>query len=675
MRLPGFIRNLTISASLRGAFLTGALLTLVVSGVSLYSWHEQSSQIRYALNDYFPRIQTSFLIENSLNTLVDQLNEFLLAANTTSRLQLRNQILQHLDDIDRLSQRLDMPERQQIELTLRDSRQLLARLDRSLYNMFIAREKVNEITARINWLHDDFTSEMNSLVQDFSWQQGALLDQMEDQQGHAVHRLQANLRAVQGEQQQVYTLARIESQIISDLRDRLTEVQSSTEGDGNVEGHIRYLTYLKNTADENMHLLEGYPSTITLRQTIDELLDTGIAENKMPAAIRQYIEAQKALAQVTQAKESTLARFRAQLESQLSDSHGKMRAFNQRLEHTMWFSGSLILIATLLALALAYLLNHYFIRSRLVKRFIQLNQAVVRIGLGDVNAAIPVYGEDELGRIGKLLRHTLGQLTQQRQLLEQEIAERKRIDLHLRTTQDELVQAAKLAVVGQTMTTLAHEINQPLNALSMYLYSARTAIKHEQMASASQTLARAEGLIGRIDAIIRNLRQFSRRSEADTPASAVSLRQAFVAAWELLALRHKPLCGVLNLPPDEPQVLGDEVRIQQVLVNVLTNALDAAQTAPCINVAWERTAEGWTVMIADNGDGWPLALAGSLLKPFVTSKQLGLGIGLSISESLMIQMEGHLRLASTLDRHACVVLQFLATEISHVDRSPQYIAD
>lgn len=512
-------------------------------------------------------------------------------------------------------------------------------------------------------------------MQDFSWQQGALLDQMEEKQGHAVHRLQANLRAVQGEQQQVYTLARIENQIISDLRDRLSEVQSSTEGDGNVEGHIRYLTYLKNTADDNMHLLEGYPSTITLRQTIDELLDTGIAENKMPAAIREYIEAQKALAQVTQAKESTLARFRAQLESQLSDSHGKMRAFNQRLEHTMWFSGSLILIATLLALALAYLLNHYFIRSRLVKRFSQLNQAVVRIGLGDVNAAIPVYGEDELGRIGKLLRHTLGQLNQQRQLLEQEIAERKRIDIHLRTTQDELVQAAKLAVVGQTMTTLAHEINQPLNALSMYLYSARTAIKHEQMASASQTLVRAEGLIGRIDAIIRNLRQFSRRAEADTPARAVSLRQAFVAAWELLALRHKPLCGVLNLPPDEPRVLGDEVRIQQVLVNVLTNALDAAQTAPCISVAWERTAEVWTVMIADNGGGWPLALAGSLLKPFVTSKQLGLGIGLSISESLMIQMEGHLRLASTLDRHACVVLQFLATEISHADRSPQHIAD
>ncbi len=68
---------------------------------------------------------------------------------------------------------------------------------------------------------------------------------MEDKRGHAVHRLRANLRAVQGNNSRS-TPARIESQIIGDLRDRLTEVQSSTEGDSNVEGHIRYLTYLKH---------------------------------------------------------------------------------------------------------------------------------------------------------------------------------------------------------------------------------------------------------------------------------------------------------------------------------------------------------------------------------------------------------------------------------------------
>ena len=137
----------------------------------------------------------------------------------------------------------------------------------------------------------------------------------------------------------------------------------------------------------------------------------------------------------------------------------------------------MILVATLLALLLAWVLNHYFIRSRLVKRFTALNQAVVQIGLGRTDATIPVYGRDELGRIAGLLRHTLGQLNAQKQQLEQEIAERKTIEADLRATQDELIQTAKLAVVGQTMTTLAHEINQPLNALSMYLFTAGRAIE------------------------------------------------------------------------------------------------------------------------------------------------------------------------------------------------------
>jgi two-component system phosphoglycerate transport system sensor histidine kinase PgtB len=176
------LRQISISSSLRGAFLMGALLTLIVSSVSLYSWHEQSSQIRYSLDEYFPRIHSAFLIEGNLNLVVDQLNEFLLAPNTTVRLQLRNQIIQHLDKIERLSQGLSPAERQQLGVILQDSRALLAELDRVLYNMFLVREKVGSFGA-IDWLHDDFTTELNSLVQDFTWQQGTLLDQIEARQG------------------------------------------------------------------------------------------------------------------------------------------------------------------------------------------------------------------------------------------------------------------------------------------------------------------------------------------------------------------------------------------------------------------------------------------------------------------------------------------------------------
>ncbi|WP_410964666.1 ATP-binding protein [Salmonella sp. SAL04286] len=623
-RLLQRLRQLSISNSLRGAFLTGALLTLIVSMVSLYSWHEQSSQVRYSLDEYFPRIHSAFLIEGNLNLAVDQLNEFLLAPNTTVRLQLRTQIIQHLDKIERLSQGLQLAERRQLAVILQDSRTLLAELDNALYNMFLVREKVSELSARIDWLHDDFTTELNSLVQDFTWQQGTLLDQIEANQGDAAQYLQRS-REVQNEQQQVYT------------------------------------------PDVYKRQLDDWPSTITLRQTIDELLEIGMVKNKMPDTMRDYVAAQKALLDASRAREATLGRFRTLLEAQLGSSHQQMQTFNQRLEQIVRVSGGLILVATLLALLLAWGLNHYFIRSRLVKRFTALNQAVVQIGLGRTDSTIPVYGRDELGRIARLLRHTLGQLNMQRRQLEQEVAERKEIEADLRAMQDELIQTAKLAVVGQTMTTLAHEINQPLNALSMYLFTAGRAIEQGQSGQARNTLTKAEGLINRIDAIIRSLRQFTRRAELETPLYPVDLRQTFVAAWELLAMRHQSRQGALSLPTDTVWVSGDEVRIQQVLVNVLANALDACSHDAAIAVTWQTQGEALEVYIADNGPGWPVALLPSLLKPFTTSKAVGLGIGLSISVSLMAQMKGDLRLASTLTRNACVVLQFSVTDVDDVE--------
>ncbi|CAH6659735.1 two-component system sensor histidine kinase PgtB [Pseudocitrobacter vendiensis] len=660
------LRQMSISNSLRGAFLMGAFLTLIVSSVSLYSWYEQSSQIRYSLDEYFPRIHSAFQIEGSLNLAVDQLNEFLLAPNTTVRLQLRKQIIQQLDKIERLSQGLTPEEHQQLAMILQDSRKLLSELDRALYNMFLVREKVSELSARIDWLHDDFTTELNSLVQDFTWQQGTLLDQIETRQGDTTQYLKRS-REVQNEQQQVYTLSRIENQIVDDLRDRLNELKSGNDDGMLVETHIRYLENLKKTADENIRALDDWPSTITLRQTIDELLEIGMVKNNMPNTMRDYVAAQKALIDVSHTREATLGRFRILLETQLGNSHQQMQRFNQRMEQIVRVSGGLILVATFLALLLAWALNHYFIRSRLVKRFTALNQAVVQIGLGTTTTDIPVYGRDELGRIAGLLRHTLGLLHSQKRQLEQEITERKAIEEDLRSTQDELIQTAKLAMVGQTMTTLAHEINQPLNALSMYLYTAGRAIDMGQTDQAKTTLLKGEGLVSRIGAIIRSLRQFTRRADQHIALKPVDLTQTFNAAWELLAMRHKPQQAVMHLPENNVWISGEDVRLQQVLVNILANALDACPGGAEITVSWQTEGNSLSVLIADNGPGWPESLLPMLLKPFTTSKDIGLGIGLSICVSLMTQMGGELRLASTLTQNACVVLQFKLMEVNDVE--------
>ncbi|MCF3783651.1 histidine kinase, partial [Salmonella enterica subsp. enterica serovar Weltevreden] len=87
-------------------------------------------------------------------------------------------------------QGLQLAERRHLAVILQDSRTLLAELDNALSNMFLVREKVSELSARIDWLHDDVTTELNSLVQDFTWQQGTLRDQSEANQGDAAQYLQ-----------------------------------------------------------------------------------------------------------------------------------------------------------------------------------------------------------------------------------------------------------------------------------------------------------------------------------------------------------------------------------------------------------------------------------------------------------------------------------------------------
>ena len=191
-----------------------------------------------------------------------------------------------------LSRGLQSAEQQQLAVILQDSRALMAELDRVLYNMFLVREKVSELSARIDWLHDDFTTELNSLVQDFTWQQGTLLDQIEAKNGDAAQYLK-RAREVQNEQQQVYTLARIENQIVDDLRDRLNELKSGSDDGMLVENHIRYLENLKKTADENIRTLDDWPSTITLRQTIDELLEIGMSPRKKRSLMLTMPERQR----------------------------------------------------------------------------------------------------------------------------------------------------------------------------------------------------------------------------------------------------------------------------------------------------------------------------------------------------------------------------------------------
>ncbi|MDA8477843.1 ATP-binding protein [Citrobacter sp. Awk 4] len=650
-------RFLTIGTSLRLAFVFSAILTVFVSVVSLYSWHEQNSQVRYALDDYFPRIQASFLFEENLTALVNEFNELQQTNNTNSRMQVRMQIEQRLQKIQAISPHLDPQHQNALSQQVISSRKLLDNLDKALYDNNQEKEKLGIISSRINWLHDDFNNELNSLTQDLSWQQSSLLNQLSrENDHHEIQILQNSLHGVQDELQLVFTLSHIEAQIVSTLK----EIANTNDTDKeSLNQHINYLNYLKHSVDENVRALSVYSSTITLHQTVYSLLELGTQQNYLPGTLATWRQAQQTLVSTIRDKERVLMQIRGQLEMQLGNSHQQLQTFNLRLEKIMQISGLLIFAAMVTALLFVILVNYFYIRPRMIRRFRQLNDAVVKLSNGELNADIPVSGTDELGRIANLLRQTIEQINQQQHQLELEICERIATEKHLRTAQSELIQTAKLAVVGQTMTTLAHEINQPLNAMSMYLFSADRALAQQDLTSVKNYVETMRTLVERIDNIVKRLRSFARRRDSELICEAINLHQAIESSWELLALKHRPLKATLSQPSDLPPVYGDDVLIQQVLVNLFTNALEARQNEPpYITIDYEVHASTLTLYVADNGKGWPLQLADRLLMPFTTDKPVGLGIGLSISHSIMRQCRGELDIASTLNRHALVILRF-----------------
>jgi two-component system C4-dicarboxylate transport sensor histidine kinase DctB len=245
--------------------------------------------------------------------------------------------------------------------------------------------------------------------------------------------------------------------------------------------------------------------------------------------------------------------------------------------------------------------------------------------------------------------------------LNEEIAERRQTEQVLRQTQADLVQAGKLAGLGQMSAALSHEINQPLAAARNFADSATVLIDRGETAKASATIAQIVALIDRMAAIARHLRNVARKPDA--PLQDLDLAQAVAEAIATCGPRLERIPVTVTLPPELPSVRGGPVRLQQVLANVFSNAADAMQdqAAPRIEVAARAVQDRVILDIHDTGPGVPDAIADRIFDPFFTTKQVGsgLGLGLSISFNIMKDFGGELRVANHPSGGAVFTLVFL----------------
>ncbi|TRL39074.1 sensor histidine kinase [Rhizobium straminoryzae] len=240
-------------------------------------------------------------------------------------------------------------------------------------------------------------------------------------------------------------------------------------------------------------------------------------------------------------------------------------------------------------------------------------------------------------------------LTRARDRLEAEIADHKTTEARLQGVQQQLVQANRLAILGQVAAGVAHEINQPVATIRAYADNARTFLERRQTAPADDNLREIAGLTERIGAITDNLKALARRGRA--AAGPVALQDVISGAVMLLKSRFAGRMEALaiTLPSPDIAVVGSRLRLEQVMINLLQNALEAIGTQPDGQVRVSAVADDETVrlLVEDNGPGIPPDILEQLFTPFNSSKEAGLGLGLVIAKDIVSDYAGQITVEST----------------------------
>lgn len=227
--------------------------------------------------------------------------------------------------------------------------------------------------------------------------------------------------------------------------------------------------------------------------------------------------------------------------------------------------------------------------------------------------------------------------------LQREIAERKRVQEDLAVAEQTLEQSSKLAALGEMSAAVSHELNQPLAAMKTYLAGARLLLHRNRPEEAIVSFGRIDSLIERMGAITRQLKSYARKGQ--DALSPVNMGDALAAALSMMEpqLRQRRVLINRMLPPFPAMVMGDQMRIEQVMVNLLRNAIDATKTMrePQVDIILS-VGETATLTVRDNGPG--VIDLDALFEPFYTTKQPGdgVGLGLAISSGIVNDLGGRL---------------------------------
>jgi C4-dicarboxylate-specific signal transduction histidine kinase len=261
-----------------------------------------------------------------------------------------------------------------------------------------------------------------------------------------------------------------------------------------------------------------------------------------------------------------------------------------------------------------------------------------------------------LGDSRKAMIHIMGDLRETTQEME-------RRELELRDKQEQLVQAGKLATLGELTTGVAHELNNPLNNIGLFVGNVIDQIRLGEVATdlVVRELEKAMEQVRKATEIISHLRTFGRAAPMSVEPVDIDdvIERSLLLLHEQLRLRGIEV--ELELCPDELVVLGNPIQLEQVFINLLTNARDALEDSrrKTIRIATSRTDESIKIAFSDTGPGIAAEIEPRIFDPFFTTKEVGAGtgLGLSITYSILKEYGGEISVSSRPGKGATFLIE------------------
>lgn len=383
-----------------------------------------------------------------------------------------------------------------------------------------------------------------------------------------------------------------------------------------------------------LHRVEDVTQLVRLKQSGEEK-DVFVKEQQI--AIEHLRAANEALAKSNQTSKQNEARLQSILETVpdamiVIDEWGLIRSFSAAAERLFGYTADEVRGQNVrILMPSPYREEHdrYLYRYQATgeRRIIGIGRIVV--GLRKDGTTFPM----ELA-VGEVLLGGNREYTG----FVRDITQKTESERRLQAVQAELLHVSRLTEMGQMAAGLAHELNQPLAAIGNYIAASQRLLQKGNAEQASAAAQKASEQVKRAGEIIRRLRDFVKRNDGEKHIEPLATVIEEATALGFAGMKSLGIKVELQVSPEAASALIDKIQIQQVLVNLIRNAIEAMATAPRrqLVIATQPRDTGWVeVRVSDTGPGLPPDVREKLFQPFVSTKQGGMGVGLSICRSIV----------------------------------------